>query len=148
MKFFRNFKNNVLNSLNNNMAIVIYAVIISVILWFVISITIYPTTPKTFNNVPLDIDITGTSAESNGLSVIDSSTEKVNVTIMGNRSRIGNLKAEDLVAKAVVENVNEAGEKNLKINVFCKDSNVNFEITDIKPSTVNFIFLRIIRIEY
>ncbi len=107
MKFFRNFKNNVLNSLNNNMAIVIYAVIISVILWFVISITIYPTTPKTFNNVPLDIDITGTSAESNGLSVIESSTEKVNVTIMGNRSRIGNLKAEDLVAKAVVENVNE-----------------------------------------
>ena len=148
MKFFRNFKNNVLNSLNNNMAIAIYAVIISVILWFVISITIYPTTPKTFNNVPLDIDITGTSAESNGLSVIESSTEKVNVTIMGNRSRIGNLKAEDLVAKAVVENVNEAGEKNLKINVFCKDSNVNFEITDIKPSTVNVMFDRISTREY
>ena len=53
---------------------------------------------------------------------------------------LGNLKAEDLVAKAVVENVNEAGEKNLKINVFCKDSNVNFEITDIKPSTVNVMF--------
>ena len=31
MKFFRNFKNNVLNSLNNNMAIVIYAVIIFIL---------------------------------------------------------------------------------------------------------------------
>ncbi|MGN0620371.1 MAG: YbbR-like domain-containing protein [Porcipelethomonas sp.] len=148
MKLFRNIKNNILNSLNNNLAIVIYAVIVSIILWFVISITIYPTTPKTFSNVPIDIDITGTSAESNGLSVIKSSADKVNVTIKGNRSSIGNLKAEDLTARAVVENVNSAGEKNLKINVTCKDSGVNFEVTEIKPSTVTVMFDKISTIEF
>lgn len=143
MKVFKNIKNNILNSLNNNLALVIYAVVVSVILWFVISITIYPTTPKTFSNVPLEIDITGTSAESNGLSVIKSSDSKVNVTVMGNRSSIGNLKADDLIAEAVVENVNDSGEKSLKIEVSCKDKHVNLEVTEIKPSTVTVMFDRI-----
>jgi small nuclear ribonucleoprotein (snRNP)-like protein len=140
VKLVRNIKNNILNSLNNNLAIVIYAVVISIILWFVISITIYPTTPKTFSNIPIEIDISGTSAESNGLSVIKSSTEKVSVTIKGNRSSIGNLKSDDIVAKAVVDNVTEAGEKNLKIEVSCKNSSVNFQVSEIKPSSVTVMF--------
>lgn len=148
MKFLRNIKNYLLNSFNNNTAMIIYSIIIAILIWFVISITIYPTTPKTLSNIPLEIDITGTSAEENDLSVISASAKNVTVTIKGERSRIGSLTADDLVATAVIENVNSAGEKSLNINVTGKDSDIKFEVTEIKPSKVDVMFDRIDTREY
>ncbi len=148
MKFLKNIKNYLLNSFNNNTAMIIYSIIIAILMWFVISITIYPTTPKTLSNIPLEIDITGTSAEENDLSVISASAKNVTVTIKGERSRIGSLTADDLIAKAVIENVNSAGEKSLNINVTGKDSDVKFEVTEIKPSKVDVMFDRIDTREY
>ncbi len=127
-------------SLKTNLALVIISVLIAIVMWFFISILIYPTTPKTFTNVPIEIDITGTSAEENDLSVISSDAKTVTVTIKGNRSSIGSLTEDDLVAKAVVENVNSAGEKELDINVTGKKSNIKFEVTSIKPSTLKVMF--------
>lgn len=143
MSYFKNFKNRISNIFNNNTALIISSIIIAIFLWFVISITIYPTTPKTFSNIPLEIDITGTSAEDNDLSVIKSSTKNVTVTIKGDRSRIGSLSEKDLTAKAIVENVTSIGEKSLNITVECNNSNVNFEVTEIKPSKVDVLFDRI-----
>ncbi|MFR0880674.1 MAG: YbbR-like domain-containing protein [Oscillospiraceae bacterium] len=137
---FKGLKNKLYQSFTANPALIIYSVIIAVILWFVISITIYPTTPKTISNIPVEIDITGTSAEENGLSVISYETKKVNVTIKGNRSSIGSLSADDLTAQAVVENVTSAGEKNLKINVTAKKSDVKFEVTNVSPATMTVMF--------
>lgn len=148
MNLLKNIKNHILNSFNNNTATIIYSVIIAILIWFVISITIYPTTPKTFSNIPLEIDITGTSAEENDLSVIEASAKNVTVTIKGDRSRIGSLTEKDLTAKAVIENVNSAGEKSLNIDVESKDTDVKFEVTDIKPSKVSVMFDRIDTREY
>ena len=61
------------------------SVVIAVVLWFVISIAIYPTTPRTIHHIPLSVEIGGTSAEENGLSVIDYDVEDVTVQIEGNR---------------------------------------------------------------
>ncbi len=130
-------------SLSTNLATVIYSVLIAVVLWFFISITLYPTTPKTFTNIPIDIDITGTSAEENGLSVISSSSKSATVTIKGNRSSIGSLTSDDLVAQAVVENVTTAGEKELEIKVYNKKSNVEFEVTSLNPSSLKVVFDKI-----
>ena len=91
----------------------------------------------------MEIDITGTSAEENDLSVIKSSAKNVTVTIKGDRSRIGSLSEKDLTAKAIVENVTSIGEKSLNITVECNNSNVNFEVTEIKPSKVDVLFDRI-----
>ncbi len=137
--FFKPFK----DALKSNFALVIISVLSAIILWFVISITIYPSTPKTLSDIPVEVDITGTSAEYNGLSVINYDTKTVNVTIKGNRSSIGSLSEDDLVAKAVVENVSSAGEKKLKISVTGKQTNVKFEVTNISPSTINVMFDRI-----
>lgn len=148
MNYVKNLKNNLVNSFITNLAMIIYSVILAILCWFVISITIYPTTPKTISNIPIEVDITGTSAEDNGLSVISYETKNVAVTIQGNRSSIGSLSADDLTATAVVENVNSAGEKNLKINVKSKSSDMKFEVTDISPSSVNVMFDKIDTREY
>ena len=132
-----------MSALASNILMVIGSVIIAVVIWFVISITIYPTTPKTISNVPLDIDITGTSAEDNGLSVIKSDVKTVNVTIKGDRSSIGNFSADDLIASAVIENVTKAGEAELSIKIAAKKSDEKFEVTSVSPSTVNVMFDRV-----
>jgi copper chaperone CopZ len=62
---------------------IICSVLIAIALWFFISITIYPTTPKTFTNVPIEVDLTGTSAEENGLSVISRNSKSATITIKG-----------------------------------------------------------------
>ena len=83
----------------------ITSVAIAIVLWFVISIAIYPTTPRTLHHVPLKVEIAGTSAEENGLSVIDYDIKDVTVQIEGKRSKVGNIEADNLTAEAVVENV-------------------------------------------
>lgn len=143
MNILKHLKNRILKSFNNNTVIILYSIVIAVLIWFVISITIYPTTPKTLSDIPVEVDITGTSAEDYGLSVISSSVKNVTVTVKGERSRIGSLTSEDLVANAVIENVNEAGEKSLKIKVTGKNSDIAFEVTEIKPSKVNVMFDKI-----
>lgn len=146
--YFSKLGKSLRTSLKTNLALIIISVLIAIVMWFFISILIYPTTPKTFTNIPVEIDITGTSAEENDLSVISSSVKNVTVTIKGDRSSIGSLNGDDLIAKAVVENVNSAGEKELDINVSSKKSNIKFEVTSIKPSTLKVMFDNIDTREY
>lgn len=115
------------------------SLVTAVVLWFVISIAVYPTTPRTIYHVPLEVDITGTSAEENGLSVIDYDVEEVNVQIEGNRRQVGNIDAENLTASAVIENVSSAGIKTLSIQVTGND-NTAFEVKSITPPDVNVTF--------
>ena len=77
----------------------ITSVAIAIVLWFVISIAIYPTTPRTLHHVPLKVEIAGTSAEENGLSVIDYDIKDVTVQIEGKRSKVGNIEADNLTAE-------------------------------------------------
>ena len=121
---------------NNRMATMIFSVVIAVILWFVISITIYPTTPVTLNNVPLTVDLTGTAAAADGYSMISCDVEEVSVRIEGNRSQVGTLTSENLMAYAVIPNITTAGTKNLEIKVKSLDG-TEFTVKSITPSSVN-----------
>lgn len=143
MNFLKKIKNGIIRSFNNSTTVVIVSFVLAIMLWFVISISIYPTTPKTFSNIELDIDITGTSAEENDLSVIKQSVKNVTVTVKGDRSRIGSLKSDDLIAKAVIENVTSPCEKTFKIEVEGNDTDIEFEVTEVKPKNVTVMFDRI-----
>lgn len=120
-------------------AMMITSVVIAIVFWFVISISIYPTTPRTVNHIPLKVDIAGTTAEENGLSVISFDVDEVSVQLEGDRAQVGNLDARDLVATASVENVTAAGTKKLAISISSTD-NVEFSVKSITPSTVNVTF--------
>ena len=125
--------------MTNNLLIAIYAFLIAIVAWFIISITIYPSTPKTINNIPIDLDISQTTADENGLSVISCDVEKVNVQIEGDRSQIGNLPKDDLVAKIDASNVFRGGKKQLNIKIASK-SGVKFKVKKITPPTASVVF--------
>ncbi len=121
-------------------AMMIASLIIAIVVWFVISIAIYPTTPRTISHIPLTVEIAGTSAEENGLSVIDYDVEEVTVQIEGNRSKVGNLDADNLVATAVVDSVTTAGTKTLSISVTSQEKDIEFTVKSVTPSQVNVTF--------
>lgn len=126
----------------NRVATMIFSVIIAVIIWFVISITIYPTTPVTVNHVPLVVDLKGTAAEADGYSMINCDVEEVSVKIEGSRSKVGTLNAENLVAYADIPNITTAGTKNLNIVVKSTDG-TEFTVKSITPQSVNVRFDKI-----
>ena len=140
MSFFKNIRNRLANSLKKNLSLAIYSVVIAIISWFVISMTLYPSIPKTIQNIPLDIDITGTSAAENGLSVISCDIDSVDVQIRGNRAQIGNLSNENLKARIVADNVTSAGTKTLAIEITCNDKNIAFEVQSKSPETATVVF--------
>ena len=120
---------------------ILYSFGIACICWYVISSTVYTNMTKTISNVPLVIDTTGTSVDVNGLSVVSQDVENVTVRISGDRGEIGNLKASDLQANAIVENITEAGTYTISINVSNADGkDTDFKVESIQPNcaTVQF----------
>lgn len=126
----------------NHMATMVFSVIIAVIMWFVISITIYPTTPVTVSHIPLVIDLKGTAAAADGYSMINRDVEEVSVRIEGNRSKVGTLDKDNLIAYAEIPNITTAGTKNLNIVVKSIDG-TEFTVKSISPQSVNVRFDKI-----
>ncbi len=130
------------DTLTSRFALMIFSILSAILIWFVVSVNVYPTTPRTIYNVPVVIDLEGTSAEAGGLSVVSSDVETVTVQIVGARSEVGILTNEDLVAYAEVRNISMSGTYSLDISVQARNG-VTFETNVISPSHVNVEFDRI-----
>ncbi len=128
--------------ITSRLGLMILSILSAILIWFVISVNVYPTTPRTIYNIPLVIDLEGTNAEANGLSVVSSDVETVTVQIVGSRSEVGILTTEDLTAYAEVRSVSTTGKYSLDISVEAAN-NVKFETNFITPAHVNVEFDRI-----
>lgn len=115
---------------------VVLSIMTAVIIWFAIVTNVYSSTPVRFYHIPVKVELTGTSAEANGLSVVDCDVETVNVELIGDRSQIGILTAENLTAYADVGNISNKGQFALSLNVKA-NNNIGFSVASVMPDTVN-----------
>lgn len=127
---------------NSKPATVVLSVATAILIWFIVSVNLYPTTPVTFYNIPLIVETEGTSAAKNGLNVVSCNVETVSVQIIGSRSKVGTLTEADLIAYASAENVSSAGETTLDIKVR-SDRNIAFEVNTVSPARANVVFDKI-----
>ena len=121
----------------------ILAVVIAVIVWFVLSITQYPTRNKTITNVPVTFSTDGTVAEERGLSVLNYNDITVDVEIRGMNYEIGNYSANDLIATVNLDQVTREGTYHLDIDVSSNHSSDQVTIVSVYPETVEVTFDRI-----
>lgn len=121
----------------------ILAVIIAVIIWFILSITQYPTRNKTITNVPVDFSMDGTKADEKGLSVLNYKDITVDVEIKGMNYEIGNYSANDFVATVNLDQVTKEGTYHLDIDVKSAHSSDKVTIVSVYPETVEVTFDRI-----
>ncbi|MDR1674179.1 MAG: hypothetical protein LBR54_01865 [Oscillospiraceae bacterium] len=120
---------------------IVFSVLVAVVLWYTVSILVYPTAPKTFRDVNVAVDLTGTIAETKNLRMVSKSLDKVNVQIQGDRSQIGSIKAGQLSAKVKVENVIKAGEYQLDFEIVdTAKSGIKFDVLAVTPQKITAQF--------
>lgn len=125
--------------MTSNLFLAVLAIIIAVILWLTISLTQYPSVQKTIENIPVTVDISGSAASQNGLSVTSCDVTEVKVELLGSRTQIGYLNNETLVAYFDSDNVSTTGTKKLPIKIK-SENGIKYEVKSIFPSkaTVEF----------
>lgn len=123
----------------NNFSLAVLSFLIAVIAWFYISMTQYPAVPKTIEHIPVSLDISGTSAGLNGLSVISCDVKDVTVELLGSRTQVGNLNNENLEAYIDAENVSNTGTKKLSIKIK-SSSGIKYEVKSVNPPSATIVF--------
>ena len=122
-----------------NFSLAMYSIIIAILVWFAVSLTLYPSVPKTIQKVSLDLPIGTTATYDSTLNVISCDVEDVKVKVIGSRTQIANIDSDTLTAYGDIDNVYSAGKKNLPIKV--KSTNgIEFEVESIEPSTAEVVF--------
>lgn len=121
--------------IENKVFLRIFSVVIAVIIWITLSLTLYPTIHKTVPNIPLSVDLTGTKAEREGLSVVKYSTNLVSATINGMRYEIGNYSNDDLYATVDASKITKAGEYNLDVKIQSKTDD-EFTVESVTPGNI------------
>lgn len=124
----------------------IISVLIAIIAWIVVVYTVDPMKNYTIENIPLEINLTGTSAESSGLSVIgDTSDLKVTYTIYGKAYEINKLSASDFKATCEIADITTPGTYTLNVDVKkISNTSVEYEEISISPATVTLTFDRMV----
>ncbi len=130
---------NFLNNFVKELRTIIFAVLIAIIVWFAISMQIFPDVSAHVNDIPLTVTPTEYMNE-HSLTVEEGYAEKVSVQIRGKRYDVGNLSAEDFAAEADLSSVTAAGEYEVKVNVRSlnnsdceiEDSNLTIKINVMK----------------
>ena len=117
-----------INENTNNATLLLIAIICAVAAWFIVAMTIYPSESKTITDIPLIMDITGTSAAENGLSVTNRNVEKVTVSFDCSRTNYNRINADDIRAYVNFDNITTEGKKTLTIQV---DSDNGLELTNL-----------------
>ena len=111
-EWIKSFSRNFLKNLKN----IIFALIIAIIVWFAISMQIFPDVTTHVNDIPIEIKATE-YMEKNALSITEVYADKVTVQLTGKRYEVGNLTAEDFTAKADLSAIIEPGEYTVQVTV-------------------------------
>lgn len=127
---------------NSEFSFMVSSVLIAIILWFIISITQYETMTKNINSVPVSLELSKEFSESSELSLISCDIKKVDVKIEGNRTEIGGLESENLVAKLVTDNISTSGTKTVSIKIESPNGK-EFEVKSISPSNATIVLDKI-----
>lgn len=124
----------------------ILAFVIAVIIWFLLSITQYPTINKNIKGIHVDFSMEGTTAAENGLEPLNYADIKdvtVDVEIKGMNYEIGTYDTNDLVATVNLDNVSKEGKYQLQIDVKSAHPTDRCSVVSVTPSTVEVDFDRI-----
>ena len=110
-----------------NIKTIIQAAVFSVIIWFVISIQIFPNIALHVSGIELVYEPTSLMKEEN-LQITSVDTETVTIQIQGKRYTISELTEEDFVARLDLSGIYDSGEYVVNVIVTPADAGTDCEI--------------------
>ncbi|MDR0946846.1 MAG: hypothetical protein LBM87_03745 [Ruminococcus sp.] len=122
--------------------IILLSIFSAIIIWFIISVSVYPTIERELFNVPVVVNMLGTQAEANNMEVSGLSVQTVAVHISGERAQVGDITADDIQAVVSADVVASPKEYSLKVDIISKDGR-KFDVLAIDPPMIDVEFDRI-----
>lgn len=107
---------------DNNRFIQILSLLIAIVAWFAVCITDSPDTTKSFENVLVDLSLSGSTPESLNLTIIEAAQSTISIRVKGPRNEIGLLTKDDFQVTPILTSVTEAGAHTVPIEVVFRDS--------------------------
>lgn len=124
----------------NNRFLVVFSLLLSVALWFSVSMTLSNPVTKTITSVPVTIDLKNTYAEKLNLKLFGESTFTVDAEIEGENYQVHKVKPEDIVITAQTNTIEAAGKTRLWLNYKPADGTGGFAIKSISPAYIDAYF--------
>lgn len=124
----KNFIINFFKNIGKEFKSILFALLLAIIVWFAISMQVFPDIVSHINDIPVTATVTEYMA-ANNLSVSEDFEHTVSVKISGKRYDIGNLSGDDFTASLDLSTVTGVGEYVVKVNVV-PVKNVECEIDD------------------
>ena len=122
--------------LSKNYVIFIFSVVISIAIWSYMSLNASNDTTVTISNIPIQMELSE-STHDLGLQIFTGEEQPVaSVTVTGNRTILGSVKASDFTVTASANSVTSSGFFTLPVSASKKNPTSNFQITNSTPSSV------------
>lgn len=131
------------NILNNDNTIRIISVVIAVFTWIFVVVVINPGMKAVVRNIPVQVNLAGTSAERLGLELISDEELFADVTVTGDRTVVGNINGNDIEVTAVLTGISEPGTySGIQLQAKKVSNGKTFEIGACSPSSITLKFDR------
>ena len=122
--------------LSKNYIIFIISLVISIAIWTYMSLNASNDTTVTITNIPIQMELSE-STHDLGLQIFTGEEQPVaSVTVTGNRTILGSVKASDFTVTASANSVTSSGFFTLPVSASKKNPTSNFQITNSTPSSV------------
>ena len=126
---------------SNKRSSVAVSLLLSFVLWLAIIINENPTIERSFADMTVSVNLEGTIASENGMSMInDISSQKFTVIARGQTYLVSKLKNEDFTVFASAASVDAPGVYNLDVTATPRNSSKGYEVLKVVPSTVKVSF--------
>lgn len=125
----KNFFTGLLHNFIKEFKNILFALLLAIIIWFAISMQIYPDIVTHINDIPVSAEPT-VYMKNNNLTISDDFEHNVSVQISGKRYDIGNLNSDDFTASLDLSAVTGPGEYTVGVNVSTVESGIECDIDD------------------
>ena len=129
---------------DNDIFVRVFAVIVAIVAWFAVSISQTPERNRTIVNVPVSINYEGSIPQTLGLQRIGDTEFTVTVYVTGKNSKVQKLTEDDFIATVSLNNVNQAKEYTLPIEVTKKTEDSDYRINSWSNTEITLTFDKIV----
>lgn len=131
--------------LENSRFMKLLSVILGFIVWITVVTTVDTDITRIIEDVPVQINLAGTTAESNGLDVVDTQPRYVDISIEGTNYEIGKLTTENFKATLSLADVTESKVyTDLPVKVERVNTSYDFTIKKVTPDSMTVEFDRMV----
>lgn len=127
--------------LDNKRFTISFSIIVSIILWLIITLNDNPVRSQVFNDISATVSIENTVISEMGLGIVnDISSQKFSVSLSGPNYIVSSLKPEDIMLNADITDVTKAGTYKLKLTGNRNSSKTGYTFTSITPEEIEVTF--------